>query len=259
MAKNKLTIIVLVGNELDMIADCLKSCDFADELILVAANSNDSVISLARKTVPKLNLYQTNDQYNRNFSKWRNLGYQHSHGEWILYVDADERISGSLKKEILKTISSPDPKVGCYVIPRANHYLGKRVRYGGSCPDYVKRLYPRFRFEGYQGELHEEPVFHGQIGYLNEDLLHYTHRDLTSMLQKTLVWTDMEAQLLYQSHHPPVVWWRFIRMMLTKFFERYLIQQMWRDGLVGLISSLFETFDTFIIYAKLWELQQHDS
>ena len=78
------------------------------------------------------------------------------------------------------------------------------------------------------------------------------------MLDKTLIWTDMEAKALYEHHHPPVVWWRFIRMMATTFIKRYFIQSMWKDGLVGLISAIFESFDTFIIYARLWELQQHD-
>jgi hypothetical protein len=76
------------------------------------------------------------------------------------------------------------------------------------------------------------------------------------MVNKTLVWTDMEAQALFQNNHPPIVWWRFIRMMLTKIWERLIVQKMWRDGTVGWISVLFETFDTFLIYARLWEIQQ---
>jgi hypothetical protein len=94
------------------------------------------------------------------------------------------------------------------------------------------------------------------MGYIKNNLLHFTHHDFESMLKKTNAWTSMEARALFDSKHPPVYWWRFPRMMLTKFFERYFIQQMWRDGIVGFISSLYESFDTFIIYAKLWELQQ---
>jgi hypothetical protein len=66
----------------------------------------------------------------------------------------------------------------------------------------------------------------------------------------------MEAQALFQNNHPPVVWWRFIRMMLTKIWQRLIVQRMWQDGVVGWISVIFETFDTFLIYARLWELQQ---
>jgi len=253
----KLSIIVLAGNEAEVIKDCLQSLNFADELILVLANSTDDTEKIAKTLKLPLKIVKTTDQYNRNFSKWRNLGYKAATGDWILYIDADERVTPNLQKEILSTINSAD-KFSYYVIPRANHYLGKRVRHGGSYPDYVKRLYLKKNFGGYQGYLHEEPVIKGEIGYLKNDLLHYTHRNLSSMLQKTLVWTDMEAEALYQSKHPPVVWWRFIRMMLTKFWQRLIVQQMWRDGTVGWISVIFETFDTFIIYARLWEKQTHE-
>jgi hypothetical protein len=76
------------------------------------------------------------------------------------------------------------------------------------------------------------------------------------MINKTIVWSDTEAQALFKSDHPPVVWWRFIRMMLTKLFERLIKQNMWKDGQVGWISAIFESYNTFLIYVRLWELQQ---
>jgi len=256
MIIKNLSIIILAGNEEKMIVDCLKSCNWVEEIILVAANSSDNTVSLAKKTISNIKIIKTQDEYNKNFSKWRNLGYKNATKEWILYIDADERITLNLKKEIIKKINIKNNQISHYAIPRANHYLGKRVRYGGSYPDYVKRLYKKDEFQGYQGILHEEPIIKGAIEHLKSDLLHYTHRDLSSMVNKTLVWTDMEAKALFQNNHPPVVWWRFIRMMLTKIWERLIIQKMWRDGTVGWISVLFESFDTFLIYARLWEIQQ---
>lgn len=255
--KKSLSIILLAGNEESVIVDCIKSCLWADQLILVAANSTDSTKKIAKDIDPNIKIIETFDEYNKNFSKWRNLGYKAAASDWILYIDADERITPELKDEIEKTINQ-DKTNNYYVIPRANHFLGKRVRYGGSYPDYVKRLYNSKFFKGYQGVLHEEPIVEGKLGYLKNDLLHFTHRDLTSMMKKTIVWTEMEAQALFESNHPPVVWWRFPRMMITKFFERLIKQKMWKDGMVGWISVLFETFDTFIIYARLWELQQNN-
>lgn len=255
MIKN-LSIIILAGNEEKMIIDCLKSCNWADEIILVAANSTDNTINLAQATISSIKIIKTKDEYNKNFSKWRNLGYKNATKDWILYIDADERITPQLKQEIINKIDLKDNPISYYSIPRANHYLGKRVYFGGSYPDYVKRLYNKNYFKGYKGILHEEPIVTGPTEHLKSDLLHYTHRDLTSMVNKTLAWTDMEAQALFQNNHPPVVWWRFIRMMLTKIWERLIVQKMWRDGTVGWISVLFETFDTFLIYARLWEIQQ---
>jgi len=241
-----------------MIKECLISASFADEIILVLANSSDNTKKIAKSLKIPLKVVETTDEYNKNFSKWRNLGYKAAIGDWLLYLDADERITPELKSEILLTINSTN-LVNYYAIPRANYYLGKRVRFGGSYPDYVKRLYVKKHFSGYRGYLHEEPMVKGEMGYLKNDLLHYTHRNLNSMLQKTLVWTDLEAEALFKAAHPPVVWWRFPRMMLTKTWQRLIKEQMWRDGTVGWISVIFESFDTFIIYAKLWEKQVYDS
>ncbi|MFH1601744.1 MAG: hypothetical protein ABIB61_02185 [Candidatus Shapirobacteria bacterium] len=106
------------------------------------------------------------------------------------------------------------------------------------------------------GKLHERPVYKGNLGYLKNPIKHLTHRDLTSMLEKTIKWTQTEANLLYKSSHPPMAAWRIARMMFTKFWERVIKQGAWRDGTVGWINSIFETFNTFIIYARLWEKQQ---
>ena len=255
ITKRNISIIILAGNEAEMIVDCLKTCNWVEEIILVAANSSDQTVTLAKKTIPNIKIVKTIDEYNKNFSKWRNLGFKTATKPWLLYIDADERIPSQLKSKIIKAIESKSNYTH-YAIPRANYFLGKRVRHGGTYPDYVKRLYKKENFQGYRGILHEEPVVSGELGYLTSDLLHYTHRDLSSMVKKTLVWSDTEAQALFKSGHPPVVWWRFIRMILTKLYERLIKQQMWRDGQVGWISAIFESYNTFLIYARLWELQQ---
>lgn len=251
-----LTIIIIAGNEQDMIKDCLLSAKFANNIILVAANSDDNTINIAKKTISNISIIEIKDQYGRNFAKWHNIGLKHASTEWIYYLDADERIPFELQLEILETIKNPT--YNYYVNPRQNFYLGKKVKYGGSYPDYVKRLYKRITLKKWTGILHEEPHIKGKFGYLKNHLFHYTHRNLTSMLQKSLIWTDIEAQALHANKHPPVVWWRLLRMMLTTFYTRFFKQQIWRDGIVGLISVIFESFDTFIIYSRLWEIQNND-
>lgn len=256
MAKLDLSVIIIAGNEESMIKDCLKSCLFAKEIILVTTPATtDNTLKLGKKVAPHL-IHTHVDTPGIDFSLWRNAGFKKATSKWILFLDADERISANLKEEITTIVNQKNTPYTNYDIPRANYFLGKRVRYGNTYPDYVKRLFLQKSFKGYQGKLHEQPIITGDSSVLTNDLLHYTHRDLTSMLEKTIKWTQLEANLLYKANHPPVYWWRFPRMMATKFFERFIKEKMYKDGTVGWISVIFEMFNTFIIYARLWELQQ---
>jgi len=252
MKNINLSLIIISGNEESVIADCLRSCDFADETILVS-NATDNTNKIAKETIPSIKIYCKTPF---NYSDSKNFGVTKAHGKWLLFVDTDERITPELKSAIQKFVTDPKISYTSYDFPRANYYLNHRVRYGGTYPDYVKRLIYRSNFQGFIGDLHEQPKVTGPSQKLTDDLLHFTHRSLTTMLEKSLKWTPLEAQMLYDSHHPPVVWWRFPRMMFTKLWERLVKQQMWRDGTVGWISAIFESFDTFMIYARLWELQQ---
>ncbi|MFH1561757.1 MAG: glycosyltransferase family 2 protein [Patescibacteria group bacterium] len=252
--KKGISVVIIAGNEEKVIKRALDSASWADEIILVAANSTDKTVELAQKRVSRI--VKTKDEYGRHFAKWRNLGLKTASFDWIFYLDADEVISGELKKELLKLVKGKTEEFGWYVVPRQNYFLGRRVRFGGSYPDYVKRFFKKAKLKRWQGRVHEEPLTNGPMGKLTGHLLHFTHTDLSSMLDKTIIWTDTEAEALYQSGHPPIVWWRIVRMMLTKFWERVIKQQSFRDGIVGWINSIFEVFNTFIIYAKLWEKQQ---
>lgn len=256
MIKNTLSVIIIAGNEEDTITDCLKSCDFANEII-VASNSTDNTLNIVKKVSPRTVVVKINmSSQNFNFSEARNIGFKKARSTWIMYLDADERITADLQAEIKKTINLKNNPITNYDIPRANFFLNKRVRYGGTYPDYVKRLFLKTKFKKYTGIVHEQPQISGASSTLKNNLIHLTHRNLKSMLEKSLKWTKIESEMLFNSHHPPITWWRFIRMMFTKLWERLIKQQMWRDGTVGFISVIFEMFDTFIIYARLWELQQ---
>ena len=258
MNPNSLSVIIVAGKEEDTIVDCVKSAVFADEIILVAtASCTPLTIKLAQDIYPKLVVYLYSDP-RVDFSTWHNAGSKLASSAWLLHLDCDERITPDLKTEILSKINLTDSLVTNYDIPRANFFLGKRVKYGGTYPDYVKRLFRKKSFVIYQGIVHEQPKINGQSGIIKTDLLHYTHRSLSTMLVKSISWTDTEAKMLLENNHPPVVWWRIIRMMLTKMWQRLVVQQMWRDGTVGWISAIFESFDTFMIYARLWELQQNE-
>lgn len=257
MKKTNISIIVIFGKEEDILDQALESAQWADQLVLVAANSNQETKEIAKRYSQEI--FETKDEYGKHFARWRNIGLKKAAGEWVFYLDADEVITPGLKRKMISIARrefnrKKDPSY--YAIPRFNHYLGKRVKHGGAYPDYVKRFFKRGRLKRWEGRLHEYPVISGTLSKLKVHLLHFTHRDLTSMMEKTIRWTQLEAKALYQADHPPVVWWRMIRMMATKFFERVVKQGAWRDGTVGWINAIFEVFNTFIIYARLWEMQQ---
>lgn len=231
-----------------MIGDCLTSLQFADEIIIVDTGNTDKTNDIAKKHRTRIVKCSGAD-----YSQFRNAGLAAANGDWILYVDADERITHELQKEILKIIHDNDG--GVYAIPRQNFYLGKLLTHGGWGNDYVIRLFSRESLIKWTGALHEQPTYRGQLTKLTRFLTHYSHRGLYSMTEKTIAFTDYEARLRLDAGHPPVVWWRFIRVILTEFWYRFINLSAWKDGPEGIIDGLFQVYNTFIIYARLWELQ----
>ncbi len=250
MKKKKISIVIITRNEEEMIEDCLKSSSWADEIILLDTGSTDKTIKIAENYGAKIVLAEKKE---RDFAAWHNQGKKEASGEWLFKLDADERITPELKKEIQKVIK--EKGFNAYAVPRQNILLGKVMRFGGWYPDYQIRLFKKDKLIRWQGKLHERPLFEGELGYLKNPMVHITHRDLSSMVKKTSEWSKIEADLLFKAKHPPVTWWRLLRMMLTEFWQRGIKQQGWRDGTVGWIEIIFQMFSRFITYARLWEKQ----
>lgn len=245
-----LSAIVITLNEESMIRDCLISLKFADEIIVVDTGNVDRTNIIAKELGTKIVRCNPGSGYD-NF---RNTGLKTSRGDWILYVDADERVTPLLKQEIAQIISS-DTNYSAYEIPRRNFYLGREMFFGGWGNDRVVRLFKKNKLQQYNNALHEQPEVEGEIGILQNALVHFSHRDLETMLDKTLIFTKYEADLRIKSNHPPLAVWRFFRVMLTEFWHRFIGLQAWRDGTEGIIDGMFQVFNTFIIYARLWEAQ----
>lgn len=281
MKKARLSVIVIAKNEEAVIKDCLESVrQLADEIVFIDTGSTDGTLKIAKKYSPRIIEIKSKKLA---YARWRNRGLREARGDWVLYLDADERITPQLKNEILRVISDQRSATGrklsdhqppvtrkkqitdhrllftglhiAYAIPRRNFYLGQEMHYGGAWPDYVKRLFKRNKLAKWKGRLHEEPTFQGELGHLKEPMLHITHRDLSSMVGKTRKWSKIEAELLYQAGHPPVTWWRIFGIMLRELWRRAVKLQGWRDGTVGWIEIIFQMFSRFITYARLWELQ----
>ena len=236
-----------------MIGDCLISLKFEGEIIVMDTGNTDRTNEIAASHKAKII-----KSAGKDYSQFRNDGLKAAKSSWILYVDADERVTPLLKKEIEYIISSDKTK-SAYAIPRQNIFLGKEMHHGGWGNDYVIRLFLKKNLTEWKNPLHEEPVFTGELGKLQNSLVHFSHRDLSSMLEKTLGFTNYEAQLRYEANHPRVIWWRFLRVMLTEFWLRFVKLSAWRDRIEGVIDGMFQVFNSFIIYARLWEIQQNKS
>ena len=243
--KPTLTAIVITKNEQERIRACLKSLSFADEMIVVDNGSTDQTVELAKQLGAKVAKTAEKD-----FSGLRELGLREATGTWVLYIDADEEVTQVLQKEIRDTIEYTDKTV--YFIRRDTYFLGHHWPY----QDNVERLFFRTALRGWHGTLHETPLYVGEIATLAKPLVHRTHRTLEEMVAKTNEWSRLEAGLRLDAHHPPVVWWRLIRVMATGFWQSFIVQGGWKAGTVGLIESIYQAFSMFITYAKLWELQQ---
>ncbi len=250
MHNSKLSVVVLTKNEEPVIADCLESVKWADEIIIVDHGSTDKTLEIVKKYNVKKIINAPNES---NFSDRRNLGASEASGEWLFYVDADERVTPELQNEILKVTQE---HYSAYAIPRKNIRLTKILYHGGWWPDYVLRLMRKDRLIGWEGELHEQPKISGEVGKLKEAFLHFSHRgSFEHKLQNTINWSKIEAQKMYEAGHPPMNTLRFLSAMWREFYKRMIKEKAFLDGTEGIIEAFYQVFSVFISYARLWEIQ----
>lgn len=249
--KQGVSAIVIARNEEDRIAECLKSLLFVNERIVVDNGSSDNTISVAEKYKSIIVRSKSKD-----FSELRSVGWLTATFSWILYIDADERVTPALKTEIQKIMSDFKGKKSpvAYYIFRNNYYLG----HGWPYKDMMLRFFYKKSLLGWKGRVHESAEVRGKTAYLKGHLLHFTHRSLSAMVTKTNEWSAIEAELRVTVGHPEVSCWRILRVMVTAFFEYFFRQGGWKAGMVGWVESVYQGFSMFITYAKLWELQQKD-
>jgi glycosyltransferase involved in cell wall biosynthesis len=244
---SKISAVIIAKNEEKMIGEALESLSFCDEIIVVDNGSTDKTKAIAESKNAKIYELRSND-----FSELRNLGLEKAEGDWIFYLDADERVNDELKESIKVTVSS-STSLPAYLAKRKNYYFGKHE---WPYIEKMERLFKKDGLKGWKGKLHETPIFQGKTGLLDGFILHFTHRDLETMLDKTIEWSSAEALLRYNAGHPQMTWWRFPRVMVTGFLNSYIKQRGYKAGAVGVIESMYQAFSMFITYAKLWELQK---
>src|SRR3984957_13924140 len=201
-----LSAVILTKNSENMIADCIDSVSFCDEVIVIDDYSTDRTAELSKHLGASVFPYSS-----ESFAKKRNLGMQKAKGRWVIYLDVDERISPELATAIKEVLLRKKDIYSAYRLQRKNFYLGNNE---WPTMEKLERLFKKSKFEEWYGDLHESPRVNGDIGDIEEGYIkHYTHRDLTSMLDKTIQWSKIEAELRFNANHPPMTWWRFPRVI----------------------------------------------
>jgi len=249
MKKMKLSVVVITKNEQDMLKVCLESVKWADEIVVIDNGSIDKTAEIARAAGARIVKFESND-----FSKTRNKGMEEAGGEWVLYVDADERVLNPLRREISEIVTGTDD--AAFALSRKNIIFGQAVSYGPYKKDWVIRLFKKDKFETWVGEVHEYGKFKGGLGYTKNSLLHLTHRDLDHFLLKALDWSRIDANLRLEAGHPEMTKWRFIRILISQSYEELIKRKGFFGGTVGIIDSVLQIFSFYMTYVRLWEMQQ---
>jgi glycosyltransferase involved in cell wall biosynthesis len=242
--------VLITYNAADQLDACLASLAFADEIVIVDANSTDNSESIARRFNAR---WITSDWL--GFGLQKRIAVKNARFDWVFCVDADERSSEQLAHLIEETLLNP--KFTAYDMPRSNFFMGKYLRHGEGFPDWSVRLFDRRAANWSEDAVHEKVICEGPIGRLHckEGLLHHSADDLTAYLDKQNRYTTLQAQALYDAGEPP----RLAQMLLSpvlRFVKFYLIRLGFLDGVAGLVHIAIGCFNSFIKYAKLIALHR---
>lgn len=244
-----LSVVIITKNEEERIKACLESVKWAEEVVVLDNGSQDKTLEITKKYTDKIFKMNSID-----FAALRNRAMQETKGDWVLFVDADERVLEPLKLEIEEVIKSSD--FSALAVSRKNIIFGKEVSYGPFWPDWVIRLLKKSDFENWVGEVHEYPKFKGKLGYSKNSLLHLTHRNVDQIVLKSLEWSKIDAKLRLDARHPRMTGWRFFRIFISELFNQGVLRKGFFNGTIGIMDSILQTFSMFMTYIRLWEMQQ---
>ena len=240
----KLTVIIPTYNEEAYLEDALFSVSFADEIIVIDSYSTDKTAEIAKKNATKF-LQRKFD----NFSNQKNFALKEATGEWILFLDADERVTHSLEAEILEVIKTSQHSGYEINFP---HFYMNRFLYHHS--DNVLRLVKR---EGayFTGLVHEKLHCNGSIGKLENHMLHFTYKSLLEYIKKKESYAWFQAESLFE-RNKKATWMHLFFKPCYRFFSSYILKGGILDGIPGLTVAAVNAYGVFQRYAKLLLLQK---
>lgn len=249
----KISAKINVYNEEENIAAVCESVKWADEIVVVDSNSTDRTIELARRYTDRI--------FNREFH-----GYKDKHvfsdaqtsGDWILWIDADERVSAELSRSI-EELRHRDPTSlpDGFRIARKAYYLNRWIKHSGWYPDYQMRLYRKAASYWDGVSPHETARVRGRIETLNGELLHYTKQNLSEHHRLIDSYTTLAAEYLH-GQGKGAGWSDLMFRPFFAFLSIYFLKQGCRDGIHGFIIAIFTAYGVFLRYAKIWEKKSRE-
>ncbi len=247
----QLSVIIITKNEEGAIGECLASVAWADEVIVVDSGSTDKTIEICKSYGAKVYIF--NDWLGFGYQKNRALGF--ATNEWILSIDADERVSNKLRHDIEAAIST-NPVNTAFRMPRKSSYCGQFIQHSGWWPDYVTRLFPRVTAKFSDDLVHEHILFNGEIKTLNEPLMHISYTDLEEVLDKTNRYSSDSAQMLFILGRRASLGQAILRGFWA-FIRTYFLRLGFLDGNMGFILAISNAETTYYKYLKLYFLQKN--
>ncbi|MCS7092814.1 MAG: glycosyltransferase family 2 protein [Patescibacteria group bacterium] len=244
----KISVVIITKNAGQTLAKTLESVrSLADEIIVVDDNSTDSTRDIAQKFCAKIFVYPE-----RNLGRKKNFGIEKAKNTWVLCLDADEVISEELKKEILSL--DPKPSLAGWLIPYQNHFLGRKVNFGGENYAKIRLINKNFcRFE--ELLVHEKVVvLKGKIAKLNQKIYHYSYRGLDQMLKKFTDYALREAEQKDQKGEKSSLRKIFL-YPLHMFWARFMEDKGYRDGIFRVPLDLGFAYMEFLTYFWLFVTQ----
>ena len=244
----KLSVIVITYNEEENIQDCLEALKWASEIIVVDSKSSDRTVEIANHFTNNIIITE-----NIPYGEKRNIGIDSASGNWILWMDADERATPELKSEIEQTISD-SASHEAYYINRKSYFINKFIKHSGWYPDYTLRLFKKsanIRFDA--AKVHEKAIYGGKTGRLKNEIIHYTDKTFEHYVKKLNVYTTLSAEELKSQNKRASVFDIIFRPAFT-FFKMYFLKLGILDGYMGLVLCTLSSIHVMVKYSKLYYL-----
>lgn len=244
-----ISVAIITLNEEGNIRACLESVKWAEEIVVCDSGSSDRTLAIAAEYGAR-----TFQDPWRGFAAHKNLAVERTQHPWVLSLDADERVTPELQREIEAVLGDPAAWDG-YLIPRRSYFLGRWIRGCGWYPDESVRLFRRDRGRFAERSVHEMVVVKGRLGRLTAALEHFTYDSISAFLLRMDRYSTLAAEELYRAGRLTRASDLTLRPLWT-FLRMFLVQGGWREGWRGLVLSGLYASYVFSKYAKLWELTE---